>query len=221
MMAFESHPTLEQLGDLLDGRLSPSERQPLEEHLLLCAQCADRWSRLDTLVANARALPEAIDPPADLWHGVDARIQPRSAKRARFTRRFWQLAAAATILVALSSGLTWLLAPRQTIVVVRPETTPVTPVAVVLPAPARSIDADYGVTIRELNDALIQHRSQLDPATVAKVEASLRVIDTAIAEARHAIAADPANLILLDILAANYERKLEVLRRANELLPST
>jgi hypothetical protein len=53
------------------------------------------------------------------------------------------------------------------------------------------------------------------------VEASLRVIDDAIDEARHALAADPANLDLLDLLAASYERKLELLRRANELPPST
>ena len=90
-----------------------------------------------------------------------------------------------------------------------------------LPAPVRSVDADYSAAIRELDESLAEHRAQLDPATVAKVEASLRVIDQAINEARHALAADPSNLTLHDLLAASYERKLELLRRATGLLPST
>ena len=89
------------------------------------------------------------------------------------------------------------------------------------PPPARSIDAGYAVAIRQLDEALAQRRAELDPATIAKVEASLNVIDVAIAEARRALADDPANRTLLDILAANYEHKVELLRRANELLPRT
>lgn len=219
MMEFETHPTLEQLGDLLDEWLSLQERRALEEHLNLCARCAQQWARLEVLLVEARGLPDAIEPPAELWQAVEARI--RRPQAARPTRRNWLLAAAAVLLVALSSGITALVVRRPQIVVVRQEAPPVASTTLTLPPPARSVDADYAATIRELNETLAQHRSQLDPATIAKVEASLHVIDLAIGEARHALASDPANLMLLDILAANYERKLELLRRANELLPST
>ena len=38
-----------------------------------------------------------------------------------------------------------------------------------------------------------------------------------IAEARAALAADPGNDALLDVLSANYEQKVQLLRRASEL----
>jgi hypothetical protein len=90
-----------------------------------------------------------------------------------------------------------------------------------LPAAMRAIEADYAGTATELADALALQRPKLSPATVAKVEASLRVIDDAIAEARRALAQDPANRTLLDIFSANYQQKLELLRRAAELPAST
>jgi hypothetical protein len=96
-------------------------------------------------------------------------------------------------------------------------------VAVVAPLPpaARAVDADYAGAIRALNETLAENRNRLDPATIAKVEASLEVIDHAIDEARQALAADPSNLTILDLLASSYERKVELLRRANALLPRT
>jgi hypothetical protein len=75
--------------------------------------------------------------------------------------------------------------------------------------------------IHELTESLAERRTQLDPGTVAKVEASLRVIDLAIDEAQRALAADPADPTLRDLLAGNYERQVELLRRASALLPST
>jgi anti-sigma factor RsiW len=217
MTNFETHPTLDQLSDLLEGQLSSGERQPIDEHLESCSECAERMSRLEMLLHDARALPGAVEPPPALWRDVRARLQPV----ARRSPHRWYLAAAAVVLVALSSGITALLVRRTPVAVVRREATPVAPAALGLPASARAIDADYAAPIRELNETLAQHRAQLDPATVAKVETSLAVIDSAIAEARHALAADPASLTLVDILSANYQRKLELLRRANELPPST
>jgi hypothetical protein len=50
------------------------------------------------------------------------------------------------------------------------------------------------------------------------VEESLRVVDDAIAEARQALARDPGNLAIADVLSANHEQKLDLLRRATRLL---
>jgi hypothetical protein len=125
------------------------------------------------------------------------------------------------VLVVLSSTVTALLVRRQPVIVATKVAPPVAVASMQLPPPARSIDAGYAVAIRQLDEALAQRRAELDPATIAKVEASLNVIDVAIAEARRALADDPANRTLLDILAANYEHKVELLRRANELLPRT
>ena len=61
---------------------------------------------------------------------------------------------------------------------------------------------------------------QLSPGTVKTLEHSLSVIDAAIAEARAALAADPANQSLVDILAGHYAREVDLLQRATELSTS-
>jgi anti-sigma factor RsiW len=211
------HLELEHLSDWIDERLSPEEERTVETHLALCTACSERHARLQSLISAARALPNEIEPPPTLWSDVHARIVPAHSRNGRR----WLLAAAALFLVALSSAVTTLLVRRPPVIIVRQGVTPVTTIASTLSAPVRAVDADYAGAIRELNESLAEHRSQLHPNTVAKVEASLHVIDLAIEEARQALAADPSNLTLHDLLAATYERKVELLRRASALLPST
>lgn len=210
------HLELERLSDFLDEALSPEQQRTVEAHLAICPVCSERRHRLESLVGAARTLPEEVEPPIELWNSVRARIAPAPSR----TRQLWLLAAAAVVLVALSSGVTAILV-RRPIVVVRPAPVPAVVAARSLPPAARAVDADYAVAIRALNETLADNRNRLDPATVAKVEASLRVIDHAIDEARQALADDPSNLTLLDLLASSYERKVELLRRANALLPRT
>jgi RecA/RadA recombinase len=75
--------------------------------------------------------------------------------------------------------------------------------------------------VEELRRALNERRDSLSVSTVATVEQSLRVADSAIAEAREALQRDPANGVLAEIFASNYERKIDLLRRATELAPRT
>ena len=207
------HLDLDQLGDYLDGRLSSEDGRTLEAHLAICARCIEQRDTLESLIAATRALPSEIDPPAELWSDIRSGLQRRPAR----SRRLWLLAAAALVLVASSSAITALLI-RRPVVIVRADAVPASNAVRQAPA-ARSVDADYAGAIRALNETLAENRSQLDPATIAKVEASLGVIDHAIDEARQALAADPSNLTLVDLLASSYERKVELLRRANSLLP--
>lgn len=214
----QSHPAFDQLSDFVDGRLAPEGRHEIETHLALCARCAHDRDRLEVLLARSRALPAEVAPPAEIWSVVQRRIVPAPASG---RHRVWLVAAAALLLVAVSSAVTALLVRRPQVVVVRHEDTGAPIAAVRLPVAARAVDADYQAVIRELDESLAQRRAQLSPETIAKVEASLRVVDQAIGEARRALAADPANRDLVDLLAASYERKLELLRQASELLPAT
>jgi hypothetical protein len=174
------------------------------------------------LLESSRALPP-MAPPPDLWNDIRATIV--APKRATATSWWLQrgfLAAAAVLLIVASSTITAVVmrqrAPASLVSASAPE---VAPTVVPLPASMAAIEAGYLGTATELAEALAAQQSKLAPATVAKVEASLRVIDEAIAEARRALAQDPANRTLLDIFSANYQQKLELLRRAAELPAST
>jgi len=90
-----------------------------------------------------------------------------------------------------------------------------------LPAQSASDEQGYARSAGALQETLAQRRDSLAPSTIATVERSLRVADSAIAEARTALTADPANRALARLFASNYERKIDLLRRANELAPRT
>ena len=86
---------------------------------------------------------------------------------------------------------------------------------------ARAADAAavYDEEISRLR-SVIRQREDLDPKTIAAIQRSLAVIDTAIAQARAAVAADPASAFLNKRLADAQNKKVELLRTA-ATLPST
>jgi hypothetical protein len=57
----------------------------------------------------------------------------------------------------------------------------------------------------------------LTPETIEKLRESVRVIDAAIIEARRALAEDPANLQLIEMLSTSYNQKLDLLRRTADM----
>lgn len=77
----------------------------------------------------------------------------------------------------------------------------------------------YDQEIGKLRAIVKERRSQLDPATIAVLEQSIAVIDSAIAQSRAALAKDPASGFLATQLNHSLEKKVELLRTA-ALLPS-
>lgn len=86
-------------------------------------------------------------------------------------------------------------------------------------APAVSTAAVYDREITRLHSVIEQRRGELDPKTVAAIERSLAVIDTAIAQARSALAADPASRFLHGRLTDALDKKVELLR-TTAMLPA-
>ena len=78
-------------------------------------------------------------------------------------------------------------------------------------------DAQYDAAVADLEKALKNGRGRLDKATIDIVEHNLQIIDQAIAQARDALAADPANGYLSGHLVEARRRKLDLLRRAAAL----
>jgi hypothetical protein len=77
----------------------------------------------------------------------------------------------------------------------------------------------YDQEIVKLRQIVRQRRSELDPKTVAVLEQSIAVIDSAIAQSRAALAKDPASGFLATQLNHSLEKKVELLRTA-ALLPA-
>lgn len=219
----------DRLSEYLDGELAGAERRDLEAHLATCAECRTVLDELRAVALHAGAL-EDRPPVHDLWAGIAERIgaaggQERvldlaAARRRRAPRRLhlaWpQLAAAAVALMAVSAGAGWFLSSK----------TGVDPVAALagdgrppVPIPAASFaEPSYDRAIRDLSAALEEGRGRLDTATVRVLDHSLKRIDAAIAQARRALAADPASEYLNNHLAETMRRKLELLRRAAALV---
>jgi hypothetical protein len=86
-------------------------------------------------------------------------------------------------------------------------------------APIHTVELVYDREIVKLRTIVKERRSQLDPATIAVLEQSITVIDSAIAQSRAALAKDPASGFLVTQLNHSLEKKVELLRTA-ALLPS-
>jgi anti-sigma factor RsiW len=115
------------LSEWLDGDLSPAEHADVERHLATCVSCAAIVEDLRALKAEATRLGP-IEPASDLWPGILARLESAPAeaadpdvaatpapvlKLAPRKPRTWtftapRLALAASVLIALSGGLTWM-----------------------------------------------------------------------------------------------------------------
>lgn len=175
--------------------------------------------KLDELTS---ALPREIAPPRELWRAIRAELAERSSNARRWDR--WRLAAAGLLIAASSSLLT--VVALRTRDHARAATAAPAPAAAPtaeprLPARLASMEQGYLRSTEALRRTLDERRDSLAPSTVATVERSLRIADSAIAEARSALERDPANRVLADLLVSNYERKIDLLRRATELAPRT
>jgi hypothetical protein len=229
------HPSWEVLNDYVDGVLTRDERAAAAVHLDDCAECRQQVAELRSLIAAASSVPDEGSPPDEVWAGLRSELERRKMASLPFDTphqapapevqppspsRWWtrppSLAAAALILVAVSSTVTAVVLRRA------PDaTSPETPTAVFVPAAVARADRAFAGTLEELESTLTAGRSALAPETIAVLERSLSTIDEAISEARAALARDPANQALADVLQRNYRQKLELLRRAAELVNRT
>ncbi len=205
----------DRLSEYLDGELSPIEKAELEAHLADCSECFTTLGELRMVVQRVRALP-TTPPRKDLWPGIAARLGNRQVWRLAFS--IPQLIAASLVLLLAGGMGSRLLVPRtpteSTRVVVRP--VPVSEPAGVLPA--SFADPRYDAAVVDLERVLTEHRDRLDPGTVRVLEENLAIMDQAIANARAALARDPASAFLSAHLADAMQRKMKLLRDASALV---
>ena len=198
----------ERIDDLAAGRLTGAAREEALAHIAGCAACSADLEAARGLAAPLAGLARSIEPPRDLWPAIAARTAQRPAFASK--HRPFLAIAAALALVAGSSAVTML--------VLRDTEPGPAPVAGTAPAPAAPrFEARYVAETRELADLLERQRELLAPETVAVLERNLAIIDSAIADSRAALAADPSNGELELLLRAGYEQKVALLQQATRL----
>lgn len=222
------HPDLAECFDAGAGLMPAAVR----DHLANCRMCAAELAEMAALRGEARRLPREIQPSRDLWTGISARITgapvtdslvtPRPRVRRPGLRAIWpSLAAAATVLIVVTSGVTAYLLREEAgaaipIADAEVGAPPENPIGL---AAFASAESEYRYTVETLEAELAARRSTLSPATIQAVEQNLAIIDNAIAEARRALAADPTSADLPLLLSSVYRQKVELLRQAVDLSP--
>lgn len=215
------HPSDDELQNWIDGELSAEDARRVAGHAAACDRCRAEAARIRDLLASLHELPRDVRAPEEILSGALHRLAgPRVVRldpegRGRRGARRAGLAAAAVALFLVGAIAGALLAPGGDRTASRADgparSDPAVPAAGVELA---SVTAEYDAAVERLDGALRARRGELDPTTVRIVEENLRVIDRAIREASAALAADPANPVLRDLVVAGYEQKLDLLRRA-------
>jgi hypothetical protein len=216
------------LDDYVTGDLPEDVRGPVADHIAACEICRTEVEGLKGILARAAELPKSIDPPAGAWLDIRAAIErdkeavaaDNGVKSREFWRQPYLLAAAAVLVAILSSGGTALYMSSRSVngnASGAPESgvgeagTPATFAAFAIE------ENNYLRNVAVLQDLLDKQEASLAPETVAQLKSSLHTIDEAILEARNALARDPANKMLIEMLSGTYRQKVDLLRRTTEM----
>jgi anti-sigma-K factor RskA len=216
------------LDDYVTGDLTEDARAPVADHIAACAICTAEVESLNRILARAGDLPKSIEPPAEAWANIREAIERdkeavtahRVGSIAGFWRRPYSMAAAAALLVVLSSGGTAIYMSSRNVEGNSSRSTAGNQANGATPATLAAFTIEENTYLRNvavLQDLLDQQEALLAPETVAQLKASLRTIDEAILEARNALARDPANKMLIEMLSGTYRQKMDLMRRTAEM----
>jgi len=226
-----THNDEARLNDFLEGLLSREDEAEVQEHLAACQECRATMQSLRGLTEELAGLPLEAEPDRDLWTDIAARIEsmPQEVSDVevipieaylppeRRGRSFslWQVAAASVAMAIISGASVWYILGAGGV--------ESGPTVADLPTSVRTVAFDaavseYEAAVSDLEALLDAGREVLEPETVLVLEENLRIIDTAIAESREALADDPASELLGHMLASNMRWKLALLRQATYLI---
>ena len=216
------HEMEERLNDHAEGLLSLPGRREVEDHLTACSRCRETLDHLRRLREDAAALPHGVEPPRDLWPGIESalkgarnvtRLRPRAVSRPAVLWRVALPAAAAVLLVALTAFVTTRLVGLNAS---RPDD--ITQSAGLTSLQTfRAAEADYRRTADDLLAALDRRSDELSPETIAVVEENLHIIEQAIHDAWAALENDPSQVGNGYLVASLYQKKVALLQQAVRL----
>jgi hypothetical protein len=164
------------------------------------------------LAARAAALPKAVAPERDLWPDIERAITAPAPRRSGWDT-VWARAASVLLLVGASSGITYLL--------VNEPVDPTSPVAeapqLVFESAAGHFGSQYHLgpgyvdARQDLAGSLDEKLAALPDETRQEVMANLETIQKAIDEINRALAEQPDNVLLQELLRDSYREELDLM----------
>lgn len=158
-----------------------------------------RPESLDRLIAG---LPRDVIPPGNLWPGIAARLGSRP-------RRAPPLALAAVLAMAaagLASFFTWAVLEGRSV----PRVIQTVAATASFEEPR---DPKYVLARSEIEKTFRERLTLLEPATRAKIEASLAVIQKAHEDIRKALASDPQSPVLEQLFESTWHDEFDLYDR--------
>lgn len=172
----------------------------------------------DKLMAAAARLATEVKPVRDLWPDIEAAISQPEAGASWRWKGFAQ-AAAVVLLIGGSSGLTYL--------AMHEDRQPMAPATALQFEPVSgsfgshyTLGPDYQDARDDLWSKLQQELSHLEPETQAEVEKNMVAIGDAIIEINKALAQEPGNALLQDLLLSSYRKELALMTRVDGMASS-
>jgi len=181
-------------------------------------------SEFEALMDAARELPQDMQPERDLWPGIKAAIDEGAGETRRPGASRWSInattmlaqAAAVVLLVGGSSALTWLAVKDDgSTVAAVPASNPPLNASLASFGDRYSLGPGFQDARRDLEARLAEELELLSPETRRNVEENLATIRGAIEEINQALAAEPDNPLLQELLLASYREELAVMRKVN------
>jgi hypothetical protein len=185
-------------------------------------------------IASLGELPQAIEPPRDLWPQIEARLKeeqaaaPRTREAHRGDARWgagrlrWLSLAAMVASVAVGIWIGRSLLPTAGRVAPVPNATSASTGKSALPGAPTALDAAYVSDPRyqrqraALLRSLQAQLATLPPPTRDKVMASLATIEKAKEDLEQALGKDPGNALLQELLINTYQDEMRVLTDVRE-----
>jgi hypothetical protein len=218
MNSDHTHLTEEERHSAAEGTLDTEQRATVEEHLAACAACAADVTRITTLMKRTRETPPPSAPLDELWPSIRSRIEERkvvplttdavATPRERRHATLW----VATVGVAAALLIAAFALRSRNELGGRAPLASATDSALTLVALADSVGL-YEREAQILLDKLELQRAMLRPDAAQALEHDLHAVDVAIAELKDAVARDPANPALRQLLATSYRQKVDLLKR--------
>jgi len=145
------------------------------------------------------ALSLEVVPSRNLWPGIAGRLQPGVRRR----QPMLYAAAAGVAGACLASALTWAVLHDRA-------AAPAAPIAAQAAVFEEPRNPGYVAARAELEVSFRERVALLDPATRAKIEASLAVIRRAHEDIRKALASDPASPVLEQLWQSTSRDELDL-----------